>query len=96
MRGDKNILNVGEGFKNERRHVILCADQPDVCLLYTSSELGTIQPVSEIAEILRDFPGCLLYTSVSERLVLLMISFKVSLFWDVVKKTAYGVDLVLF
>lgn len=30
MRGDKNILNVGEGFKNERRHVILCADQPDV------------------------------------------------------------------
>ena len=30
MGGDKNILNVGEGIKNERRHVILCADQPDV------------------------------------------------------------------
>ena len=26
MCGDKNILNVGEGFKNKRRHVILCAD----------------------------------------------------------------------
>ena len=35
-----------------RRDTILVS----VCLV--DSELGTIQPVSEIAEILRDFPSC--------------------------------------
>ena len=30
------------------------------------SELGTIQPVSEIAEILRDFPGCRLHVDATQ------------------------------
>ena len=43
-----------------RRDTILVS----VCLV--DSELGTIQPVSEIAEILRDFPGCRLHVDATQ------------------------------
>ncbi len=43
-----------------RRDTILVS----VCLV--DSELGTIQPVSEIAEILRDFPDCRLHVDATQ------------------------------
>lgn len=57
---DIDLLSIGRDGRidTEELKSLLRSDTVLVCVTAVDSELGTIQPISEISEILKDFPDC--------------------------------------
>ncbi|MPM33428.1 Cysteine desulfurase IscS [bioreactor metagenome] len=63
-----DLLDVGRNGKVELAHLreLLRKDTVLVAVCAVDSELGTIQPISEIAEILRAYPNCRLHVDATQ------------------------------
>ena len=73
-----DLVNIGRDGKVELSHLreLLRKDTVLVAVCAVDSELGTVQPIREIADILRDFPDCRLHVDATQAIGKLDFSFE--------------------
>lgn len=65
---DIDLLQIGEDGRVDLEHLkrLLRDDTILVSVCYVDSEVGTVQPISEIANILKDYPNCKLHVDATQ------------------------------
>lgn len=82
---DIDLLQIGEDGKVDLEHLkrLLRDDTILVSVCYVDSEVGTVQPIKEIADILKEYPNCKLHVDATQAIGKVKPDFK-------------GVDMISF